>query len=112
MPHDPKVCFQDVKIACELIIQFIGSMSADEYFTDAKTKSAIERQFEIIGEALNRVKKINPELLDSISYWQHIIGFRNVLSHCYNTTSDESVYGFATDDVHTLLSDVTKKLKD
>lgn len=112
MPHDPKVCFQDVKIACELIIQFIGAMSAEEYFADLKTKSAIERQFEIIGEALNRVKKINPALLDGITDWHQIIGFRNILSHCYHTTNDESIYSFATDDVRTLLNDVTIKLKD
>ena len=112
MAHDPKVCFHDVEIACELIIQFIGDMSAEEYYADLKTKSAIERQFEIIGEALNRVKKINPALLDGITDWYHIIGFRNILSHCYHTTNDESVYSFATDDVHTLLSEIAIKLKN
>ena len=88
MPHDPKVCFIDIEKACKLIIDFVGKMSVEEYIADPKTKSAVERQFEIVGEALNRVKRISLELLDGITGWHQIIGFRNILSHCYSTTND------------------------
>lgn len=75
-----------------------------------KTKSAVDRQFEILGEALNKVTRISPELLDGITDCHLIIGFRNILSHCYRTTNDESVYIFATDEVYTLLKEITEKL--
>ncbi len=86
-------------------------MTLSEYLNDSKTRSAVERQFEIIGEALSRIKKVNPEILNGIEDWQAIIGFRNILAHCYNTTNDEVIYGFAVEDVHTLLKDIEKKLK-
>ncbi|MCI5130177.1 MAG: DUF86 domain-containing protein [Candidatus Electrothrix sp. EH2] len=51
MPHDPLVCVEDAANACQLIQQFTEDMQESEYAADIKTQSAVERQFEIIGEA-------------------------------------------------------------
>ncbi|CAK8718111.1 MAG: Protein of unknown function DUF86 [Candidatus Electronema aureum] len=74
MPHDPAVCLEDAANACRLILQFTENMVESEYAADIKTQSAVERQFEIIGEALNRIKNIDAELLASIDNWREIIG--------------------------------------
>lgn len=58
MRHDPLVCVEDAINACELIQQFTKGMKEKEYYYDIKTKAAVEREFEILGEALNRNKKI------------------------------------------------------
>ncbi len=60
--------------------------------SDKKTKAAVERQFEIIGEALNRVKKIDITMLADIDNWREIIGFRNVLAHGYDVIEDDIVW--------------------
>jgi len=49
---------------------------------------AVERSFEIIGEALNRVKKIDPETLEKIHEHRSIISFRNILAHAYDGIED------------------------
>jgi uncharacterized protein with HEPN domain len=87
MPHDPLVCVEDALTACELIVQFTLDMGEVEYTADLKTQSAVERQFEIIGEALNRIKGIDPGLLDRIDNWREIIGFRILMSYAALNTA-------------------------
>jgi len=55
MTHNPKVYLHDAVSACELIEQFTDGITLAEYLKDLKTISAVERQFEILGEALNRI---------------------------------------------------------
>jgi len=92
MPHDPKKCLLDVIEACELIQEFTENVCYDEYTANALVSSATERQFEIIGEALNRIKRIDDELLLKISEAERIIAFRNVIAHGYDVVSDKVVW--------------------
>lgn len=60
MRHDPLVCIEAAVTACELILEFTETMAEAEFYVDLKTKAAVEREFEIVAEALNRIKKIEP----------------------------------------------------
>ena len=108
MPHDPLVCIEDAIDACELILQFTIGMKEVEYFSDAKTRAAVEREYEIIGEALNRIKALDIGLLEGIDNWREIIGFRNVIAHGYDMIEDEIVWDSIKNDVPLLL----KQLKN
>ncbi len=99
MQHDPFVCVEDAIKACEFISQFIQGMKEGDFCNDAKTKAAVERQFEIIGEALNRIKSIDISLLTKIDNWRAIIGFRNVIAHGYDVVEDEIVWESIINDV-------------
>lgn len=59
MPHDPLVCIEDALKASESILSFTEGFNEETFCSDLKTISAVERQFEIIGEALNRARKID-----------------------------------------------------
>jgi uncharacterized protein with HEPN domain len=55
-------------------------------------RAAVERQFEIIGEALNQLSKVSPDLARRVPKIGEIIGFRNVLIHGYATIDDARVW--------------------
>ena len=71
----------------------------------------MERKFEIIGEALNRIRSADETLLDQIRDSRSIISFRNILAHGYDTIEDRIVWGVIENDLKTLLEDVEALLK-
>jgi uncharacterized protein with HEPN domain len=67
-------------MAIDLIEKFtVDITNFKTYQNDLKTQRAVERQLAIIGEALNKLKKIEPDL--EIENAKQIIGFRNRLIH-------------------------------
>ena len=63
MTEQSKKYLSDIILAIELIEQFSASTNSfQEYLLDLKTQSAIERQLSIIGEAVNKFDKLQPEL--------------------------------------------------
>jgi len=75
----------DIISAGERILQFVGDSSYEEYVANSLLQSAVERQFEIIGEALSRLSRHAPNIFEAIPDGRRIIGFRNVLAQA--TTS-------------------------
>ena len=76
----------------ELIQGFTRDLSYDEYKCSSLVRAAVERHFEIIGEALNRLAKIDTELAAQVTDYERIIAFRNVIAHGYDLVSDEVVW--------------------
>lgn len=58
MQLESKACLHDVYQAAELILLFTKDKVYADYDTDILLRSAIERQFEIVGEAINRLRRI------------------------------------------------------
>lgn len=85
--------FFDAFASARAIQKFSQGKSFEDYCSDDMLTSAIERKFEIIGEALNRIKRTHPRDLKVISDWPAIIGFRNILAHAYDHVEDSVVWG-------------------
>jgi uncharacterized protein with HEPN domain len=78
-------------MAIDLIEKFTVDITNFKiYQNDLKTQSAVERQLGIIGEALNKLKKIEPDL--EIENAKQIIGFRNRLIHAYDSIDNSIVW--------------------
>ena len=96
----------DIEPAARLILDFVSGKTENDYQTNNLLRSAVERQFEIIGEATSRLRKANPALAAQINDYPKIIGFRNQLIHGYDTISDSVVWNIIQDDLPALRADV------
>ena len=95
MRPDPRVLLADVERAAADIVNFTEGMDSFAYAADTRTQAAVERKFEIIGEALNRLHQIYPELAERIPRLRRIIDFRNLLIHGYASVRPERVWDYA-----------------
>lgn len=93
----------DVRNACHHVIEFTAELDESSYRGDDLRRSAVERQLEIIGEALNNLRKIDGETAAGIPELPRIIGLRNVLAHGYAVVDDSVVWAAASVRVPALL---------
>ena len=92
MRRDARSFLWDVLRAAHDIRLFVGTLSLEDYLGSALVRAAVERKFEIIGEALNGLAKSYPEIATRIGDIRYIIAFRNILIHGYATIDDRRVY--------------------
>ena len=92
MRLEAKKYLEDIRQAAELLERFARGKVIADYQEDPLLRSGVERQFEIIGEALNRLARIDPATAERVSEHRRIIGFRNVLIHGYNAIDDNVVW--------------------
>ena len=92
MRRDPRVLLTDIDQAGADIQSFIDGMDSAVYAGDARTQAAVERKFEIIGEAINRLNADHPSLASRIPDMRRIIDFRNYLAHGYDHVAPRLVW--------------------
>ncbi len=112
MQRDPRAYLWDARDAAAAILEFVAGKTFEDYASDRLLRSAVERQFEIIGEALNQLCKIEPEWGDRIPDVPQIIAFRNVLIHGYASVNDLTVWGTIDESLPTLYETVTSLLDE
>ena len=109
MTDQGKKFLSDILQAIELIESFIIDIKDfDNYLTDKKTQSAVERQLGIIGEALNKFEKHFPE--SQISNARKIVGFRNRLIHTYDLVDPSMVWAIIKNHMGPLRDEVKSKI--
>ena len=102
MLRDCRAYLWDVRDSAEAISEFIKGRTLNDYRSDRMLRSAVERQFEIIGEALNQLAKIAPEIAQDIPELAQAVAFRNLLIHGYAKVVDAMVWQTARDDLPAL----------
>jgi uncharacterized protein with HEPN domain len=107
MRLEAKKCLEDVRQAAELILQFTAGKSFADYDGEALLRSAVERQFEVIGEALNRLSKIDHTITEGLPDTPRIIAFRNILIHAYDIVDNHVVWDVVHNNLAPLRDQVT-----
>ncbi len=82
MPRDFRLYLDDILESCRKIRKFTEGMPFEEFELDVKTQDAVIRNFEVIGEAANRLPEAIKSQYSGVE-WPKIIGFRNILIHEY-----------------------------
>lgn len=112
MRLESKKHLEDIRKAAALLAEFTRDKTLHHYTADAMLRSAVERQFEIIGEALNRLSKSDPDTAERVPDYRRVIAFRNILIHGYDVLDHHVVWDVVqhhlpklTEAVHGLLDE-------
>jgi len=92
MGLEAKKYLYDIQQAAERIVEFTAGTAFQDYRGNAMLRSAVERQFEIIGEALTRLIRLDEALATRITEYRRIVAFRNILIHGYADVDDRVVW--------------------
>ncbi|MDL5054685.1 DUF86 domain-containing protein [Oscillatoria laete-virens NRMC-F 0139] len=96
MPHKIEKLVLDIKLAIQEIELFIDGKSYEDFNGERLLQVAVEREFEIIGEALHRIQTIDKERLAVVvPEYRKIIGLRNVIAHGYDVIDNEALWDLA-----------------
>jgi uncharacterized protein with HEPN domain len=77
--------------AAEAVQTFVRGKTYEVFLEDDLVRSAVERQLQIIGEALSQLSKVDPQMAGSIVELGRIVAFRNILVHGYAAIEHDTV---------------------
>jgi uncharacterized protein with HEPN domain len=99
----------DILRAIELIELFTSSiLSYNDYLTDLKTQSAVERQLGIIGEAVNNFDKLFPD--KTLENARKIVGFRNRIIHAYDAIDPSIIWAILKKHLNPLKAEISERM--
>lgn len=106
MERDPSLLLWDAAQSAEAILRFTAGLSFDDYAADEMVRSAVERRFEILGEALDRLRRVDPEMAGRISGLRGAIALRNLLSHGYDSVDDRTIWAIVQQDIPVTVAEI------
>ena len=109
--HEPQKYLYDMLSSCEFLLEFTAGKTVDDYVNERAFRSAVERELQIIGEALIRLERIAPEVAARVPEYENIIGFRHVLVHGYDSLDPMTVWNVIEAKLHDL-SETIRSLLD
>jgi uncharacterized protein with HEPN domain len=111
MPRSAAAYLADIIEACDAIQAVLADVDVRMYRDSRSTRSSVERELIIIGEAVSALGRVAPDLFSQISHARMVVGFRNVLTHDYAAVDDETVFGVTQDDIPVLRSECVALLE-
>ena len=109
-PKAPKL-LEDIRDAAAFIGDAVRGKGLADYEHDRLLRQAIERNFEIIGEAMNRLVQHDQATAMRITKHRRIIDFRNLLIHGYDLIDHRLVWSTIDEEVPVLLAEVEALLR-
>jgi uncharacterized protein with HEPN domain len=90
-PFDSKICLKDIEQSISEIWSFLPEQrNFFEFQKDIKARKAVERNIEIIGEAMSRILKVEPDF--PIEASRKIVDTRNRIIHGYDSVSEDVLW--------------------
>ncbi|MFB4202403.1 DUF86 domain-containing protein [Arhodomonas sp. KWT2] len=102
----------DAREAARAVASFIDGADEAEYLNNPLLRSAVERQLEIVGEALGQLEKVAPELAEEIPELRAAVDLRNILIHGYAKVNDRIIWNVACKDLPRLAGELDVRLQE
>ena len=98
----------DIRMAIDEINSYFDNDNRDffSFRQDKMRKRAVERNLEIIGEAINRILAKDPDI--QINDARKIVNLRNLVIHSYDNISDENIWAIIINHLPTLKKDIDR----
>ena len=90
-PKSPK-WLDDIADACAFVMEITAGFSAADYMAERRTRQATERNIAIIGEALIRLERTDPDTAARMTDYRAVIGLRNRIVHEYERIDNVQVW--------------------
>ena len=112
MPPEIRRYLNDILDAASLLNEFTAGKTFAEYTGSTLLRSATERQFGIIGEAVSKVANFDETVVSRITEYRRIIAFRNILIHQYRSVQNRTVWTILQDKLPILVLEVHALLQE
>jgi uncharacterized protein with HEPN domain len=99
LKRDPKTLLWDARDAASTIAAMTADRTFADFDSDILLRSAVERQFEILGEALAQLARLDATLAAKVPDLREIVAFRNILIHGYALVDRARVWRAVQDDL-------------
>ena len=111
MRHDTVALLENIRDAALFIADDTAGMTFAAFDRDRRTRQLVERNFEIIGEAVNRLRRHEPAVAARISAHDEIVAFRNVLIHAYDIIDNLTIWQIVQESLPVLWAEVEQVLR-
>ena len=111
MPHNPYKLFEDILLAISETLTFCHGKTLHDFKEDRGLQLIVERELEIVGEALARLRRDHPDLAEHIDGVHKIVGLRNVLAHGYDMLEHEILWDIVENKFQPLKEDIQKLMQ-
>lgn len=103
---------EQIKDSVSFVMAATEGKTLADYSNDRLLRQAVERNLEIVGEAVGRLRRDDPDTAARLSERERIVAFRNVLIHGYDLVDDELVWDTIQTKLPILLSEVEEFLRE
>jgi len=109
MPRSPRKLYEDILQAISELELFCKDKDIDDFLEDRQLQLTAERELEIVGEALSRLRREFPDHADAIPDIHKIVGLRNVLAHGYDVLDYEILWDVIVNRMHILKKSIAER---
>ncbi len=111
MSRDARTYVLDILESCDAVASAIGGVDFESYAVNRVLRSAVEREFITIGEAMRMLRDLSPHVFSRITHAGRIVDFRNQLTHEYSSISDAVVWTIAVREAPVLRAECARELE-
>ena len=112
MRRDPRAYLWDIQQSVQAIQDFVSGRSFEDYEENRMLRSAVEREFLIVGEAMNRLARHDEPIAARVTDYRRIINLQNLIAHEYDEVRNDILWALVDDGLPVLFEEVSGLLEE